>query len=119
MFADGCLHWDGQTLADVSAYLAERVAAGAGPMDHLLITCNGKRVDRSNLRKRFVNVTKILNRPLTIHAGRHSFCSNALAAGKTLAEVRDAAGHSSVATTNTYLHVTIDDGTVTDIFAVS
>ena len=48
---------------------------------------------------------------LTIHHGRHSFVSHALAGGRTLAEVRDAAGHANIATTSVYVHIaTTDDG---------
>jgi integrase len=46
---------------------------------------------------------------LTIHHGRHTFLSHALAGGRTLAEVRDAAGHSNVSITSAYLHALIDD----------
>ena len=46
---------------------------------------------------------------LSIHAGRHSFCSHALAGGRNLIEVRDAAGHANVATTSAYLHAVHDD----------
>src|SRR5687767_2722833 len=42
---------------------------------------------------------------LTIHHGRHTFISHALAGGRTLAEVRDAVGHSNVSITSGYLHV--------------
>jgi integrase len=48
-------------------------------------------------------------RTLTIHHGRHTFISHALAGGRTLAEVRAAAGHSNVAVTSVYLHVLADD----------
>ncbi len=37
--------------------------------------------------------------------------------GLTLAEVRDAAGHSSIATTSIYTHALEDDGTVRNVFA--
>ena len=46
---------------------------------------------------------------LTIDHGRHTFISHALAGGRTLAEVRDAAGHSNVSVTSSYLHVTVDE----------
>lgn len=48
---------------------------------------------------------------LTIHTGRHSFVSHALAGpnARSLAEVRDAAGHSSLAITSIYTHVATDD----------
>ena len=48
-------------------------------------------------------------RTLTIHHGRHTFISHALAGGRTLAEVRDAAGHANVSITSTYLHVAVED----------
>ena len=46
---------------------------------------------------------------LTIHHGRHTFISHALAGGRTLAEVRDAAGHTNVSITSAYLHLVVDD----------
>jgi site-specific recombinase XerD len=54
---------------------------------------------------------------LTIHHGRHTFISHALAGGRTLAEVRDAAGHSNVSITSVYLHVAVeDDAAVGNLF---
>jgi site-specific recombinase XerD len=54
---------------------------------------------------------------LSIHCGRHSFVSHALAGGRTLAEIRDAAGHANVSTTSIYLHtVRDDDETVGSLF---
>jgi site-specific recombinase XerD len=46
---------------------------------------------------------------LTIHHGRHTFISHALAGGRSLAEVRDAAGHFNVSIKSGYLHVAVDD----------
>src|SRR5262245_6012915 len=48
-------------------------------------------------------------RSLTLHHGRHMFISHALAGGRTLAEVRVAAGHSSLVTTSVYLHIAVED----------
>ena len=42
--------------------------------------------------------------------------SHALAGGRTLAEVRDAAGHANVSVTSAYLHVAVDDDAVGDLF---
>ena len=53
---------------------------------------------------------------LTIHYGRHSFCSHALAGGRNLAEVRDAAGHANIATTSVYTDVIHDDDGLGDLF---
>jgi hypothetical protein len=37
------------------------------------------------------------------------FISHALAGGRTLAEVKAAAGHASLLTTSVYLHVVLDE----------
>ena len=68
---------------------------------------------RHTLRKRFRTACRVLGKQrlqtLTIHHGRHTFISHALAGGRTLAEVRDAAGHSNVSITIGYLHVAVED----------
>jgi integrase len=46
---------------------------------------------------------------LTVHHGRHTFISHALAGGRTLAEVRDAVGHANVSIRSGYLHVAVDE----------
>ena len=48
-------------------------------------------------------------REVTIHHGRHTFISHALAGGRSLAEVRAAAGHSNISVTSAYLHIVVDD----------
>jgi site-specific recombinase XerD len=53
---------------------------------------------------------------LTIHHGRHTFISHALAGGRTLAEVRDAVGHANVSITSGYLHVAVDNDSVGLLF---
>jgi integrase len=74
---------------------------------------HGLPLQRAALRRRFLSACKVLGmarlRTLTIHHGRHSFVSHALAGGRSLAEVRIAAGHSSLLTTSVYLHVAVDD----------
>lgn len=56
---------------------------------------------------------------LTINHGRHSFINHALAGGRTLAEIRDPASHSSVLTASVYLHVAVDDdGQVGELFGL-
>jgi integrase len=55
--------------------------------------------------KRYRTACKVLGaariETLTIHHGRHTFISRALAGGRVLAEVRDAAGHANVSITST------------------
>jgi integrase len=76
----------------------------------------GTPLSRHTLRKRFRTACKVLGaarlKSLTIHHDRHTFISHALAGGRTLAEVRDTAGHSNVTITSDYLHylhVAVDD----------
>ena len=45
---------------------------------------------------------------VTIHHGRHTFISHALAGGRTLAEVRDAAGHSNVSITSSVIDYRVE-----------
>jgi site-specific recombinase XerD len=81
----------------------------------------GKQITPRNLWYRFNSSCRALGEQrreyLTIHHGRHSFCSHALAGGRTLAEVRDAAGHANVSTTSVYTHVAVeDDGQIGALF---
>jgi integrase len=76
---------------------------------------------RHPLRKRFRTACRVLGaerlESLTIHQGRHIFISHALSGGRTLVEVRDAAGHANVNITSSYLHVAADDNDVVSLFA--
>jgi integrase/recombinase XerC len=119
------LWWDGGTLADLRAWKDERASQGAGPHDPFVCSQaagnRGRRLDRRNARQRFKAACAVLGDErralLTIHHGRHTFVSHALAAGRSLAEVQQAAGHASVATTSIYTHVAVeDDGTIGNIF---
>jgi integrase/recombinase XerD len=110
------LWWDPATLADIEAWKAERIAAGAQPTD--LLVCSqhkdtrGKLLSPGNLQHRWSVALKILGKDrakrLSIHKGRHTFCSHALAAGRTILEVRTAAGHANIATTTLYVLAVAD-----------
>jgi len=119
------LWWDQGTLDDLTVWREFRIGQGAGPADPFICSqagaSLGKPIDRQNARHRFRGACRALGRDrllgLTIHHGRHSFISHALAGGRTLAEVRDAAGHANIATTSLYTHVaTDDDGRVGNLF---
>jgi len=118
------LWWDAGTLADLAAWKANRLARGADDEAPFLVSFlpgRGEQVfSRHTLRKRFRTACKVLGPArlgtLTIHHGRHTFISHALAGGRTLAEVRDAAGHCNVSITSAYLHVAVDDDAVGDLF---
>jgi integrase len=114
------LWWDAGTLADLTAWKAERLRQGAEPDVSFVLNRRGTQLSRHTLRKRFRTACKILGRErlasLTIHHGRHTFISHALAGGRTLAEVRDAAGHANVSITSGYLHVAVDDDGIGELF---
>jgi len=112
------LWWDAGTLADLTAWKIERLGQTTRADQTFVASLRPGRVgtpfSRHTLRKRFRTACKTLGlarlESLTIHHGRHTFISHALAGGRSLAEVRDAAGHCNVSITSGYLHVAVDDG---------
>jgi integrase/recombinase XerC len=119
------LWWDSGTLADLAAWKTRRVKDGARGSEPFVCSMQshriGRRLQRHAIRRRFLSACKALGlarlRTLTIHHGRHTYISHALAGGRTLAEVRAAAGHASLLTTSVYLHVAVDDdGEVGSLF---
>ena len=118
------LWWDRGTLDDLAAWRAERAAQGVvGDQPFVASWQPGRETEplsRFTLRKRFRTACRKLGderlQSLTIHHGRHTFISHALAGGRTLAEVRDAAGHSNVTVTSGYLHVAVEDDGVGALF---
>jgi integrase len=119
------LWWDAGTLRDLGEWKQERLRQGA--TDTCLVICSvqaharGRKLSRQGVRYRFRTACRALGdervQELTIHHGRHTFISHALAGGRSLAEVRDAAGHSNVSVTSLYLHVAVDDdGAVGGLF---
>ncbi len=120
-------NWKDEVDVDIRVWKRERELQGASPGDFFVCSQSknsfGHRLDRRNVRRRFITACHCLGEErqgtITIHSGRHSFCSHALNGGRTLAEVRDAAGHRSVGTTSSYLHTVEDDDTIGDLFAVN
>ena len=119
------LWWDGGTLADLAAWRADRAACGANTGEPFVASLRPGReallFSRHTLRKRLRTACRVLGaerlESLTIHHGRHTFISHALAGGRTLAEVRDAAGHSNVSITSGYLHVAVEEDGVGALFS--
>ena len=111
------LWWDAGTLADLAEWKALRVQQGASSRDPFVCSVQahlrGRPLRRHAIRRRFLSACKVLGparlRALTVHHGRHTFISHALAGGRSLAEVRAAAGHSNLAVTSAYAHIVVDD----------
>lgn len=111
--------------ADVlRSWKAFRTAGGARPSDPVVCTLQatsslqgrgrttaGTRLNRQQVWRKFRNCLRCLSTErraqLHTHSGRHTFGSYA-ASKLPLAAVRDALGHSNIATTSIYLHVTPD-----------
>ena len=122
------LWWDAGTMEDIKSWKAERsgtIESSNQPFVASLRPGRGRvAFSRHTLRKRFRTACKVLGdqrlNNLTIHHGRHTFISHALAGGRTLAEVRDAAGHSCVSITSIYLHIAVDDeGKIGNLFGMT
>lgn len=118
------LYIDAKTLADMSTWQALRLEAGAGPSDPFVCSLRqgsaGKRLTPKQAGKLWNTAIKILGlrkRQLSIHKGRHTFISTCINAGVPLPLVRDWAGHSSIATTETYIHATALPPHIKDVFA--
>ncbi|HEY3965841.1 MAG TPA: site-specific integrase [Planctomycetaceae bacterium] len=119
------LWWDSGTLADLKRWKEERLRQGATPdesfVGSLIEKRRGSRLSRHTLPRRFRTACKVLGRDrldtLTIHHGRHTFISHALAGDRKLAEARDAAGHANVSSTSAYLHIAVEDDAVGELFA--
>lgn len=102
------LWWSDSTLADLKAWVELRKSENAKPTDIFIRTLRTDReFSRDALRARWESCLRVLGdrkNQLSIHTGRHSFCSHTLRSGRSIVEVRDAAGHSSISTTSIYLH---------------
>ncbi len=119
------LTWDQATLDAIRGWKLLRIGQGAKPGDPFIcsqrVGSHGHTLDRQNLRQRFKCCCRCLGserrQEITIHMGRHSFISHAIHGGRTIVEVRDAAGHSSLNITNLYSHLVEGDYKVGDLFA--
>jgi integrase len=117
------LWWSARTRDDLFAWYSQRVADGARGSDPFLCSMRkgyvGQPLAWAKLPGYWDTAIKCLGvdrvAQLSIHTGRHSFISHALAAGRSLGEVRDAAGHSNIATTDVYIHA-LDTQGVPDVF---
>ena len=118
------LWWDSGTLEDLREWVEFRKTMNVTANDPVLCGVEeinyGKPLTGLLLAKRWKTAIRCLGaervHQLSIHCGRHSYASLAFSAGRTLVEVKEALGHSSIKTTSVYLHAAPRD--VPDIFAV-
>lgn len=107
------LWWDAGTLDDVRRWKQYRLDNGAAGLDPFVYVMRrgptrGGRLGEKKIASRWKTSISSLGADrvdhCSVHDGRHSFCSHALAAGRSLVEVSRAAGHRSLQTTEIYLH---------------
>ena len=118
------LWWDAGTLEDLEEWVAFRKEMGSTVNDPVVCGVSkmnyGKPLTGLLLASRWKTAIRCLGpervRQLSVHCGRHSFCSLSKAAGHSSIEIRDAVGHTSEATTNLYLHA-VESENVPDVFA--
>jgi integrase len=118
------LWWSEGTHRDFAAWAEKRLEMGAGPRDPFVCSVRSGHVGRPISWSKVDCHWRTAIRPLgeerveqlSVHSGRHSFISHALADGRTLAQVRDAAGHSSIAITDIYVHAIEPDEPIRDTF---
>jgi integrase len=122
------LWWDAGTLANLGEWGKWRIDCDAAADQPLVASLrkgqSATSLSRHTLRKRFRTACKILGaerlQSLTIHHGRHTFISHALAGGRTLAEVRDAVGHGNISITSQYIHSGLDtNSTIGNLFEIA
>jgi integrase len=120
------LWWDAGTLDDLREWtLFRREQMRATDSDPFVCGVSkvnyGKPLTGNHLAFRWKTAIRCLGpervRQLSIHCGRHSFCSLSKAAGHSSIEIRDAVGHVSEVTTNLYLHA-VQSEHIPDVFAV-
>lgn len=109
------LWWDAETYHDLARWQEYRLSYLAGQNGPFLCTlrCDhyGKRLSLDSVARYWRRIiADALGRDrakaLSIHKGRHSFASHAIAGGVPMPAVRDALGHSSLAITDIYAHQT-------------
>jgi integrase len=84
------LWWDAGTLVAMRAWKAERLRQGARGADPFICSVQshrrGEPLQRHAIRRRFLSACWVLGaervKTLTIHHGRHTFVSHALAGGR-------------------------------------
>ena len=91
--------------------LSSYIPPGAKPDDLLFPSRAGTPLNHANVMKRFLRALEAAGlKRVTIHSLRHSYASQALAAGASIKALQRALGHSSATLTlNTYAHMVEED----------
>lgn len=74
----------------------------------LFVNYQGKGISRKGVWKRFQELEKMSGVEAKVHTLRHSFATHLLSGGADLRSVQELLGHSDLATTQIYTHVTAE-----------
>lgn len=85
----------------------ERQIYRGGPDDPVFRSENGKPIHESTIQKAFTKAlrTSGINKPASVHTLRHSYATHLCEGGVPLPVIQKNLGHSSLRTTQIYLHV--------------
>ena len=75
----------------------------------LFVNYQGKGISRKGVWKRFQELEKMSGIQAKVHTLRHSFATHLLSGGADLRSVQELLGHSDLATTQIYTHVTAEE----------
>jgi integrase/recombinase XerD len=92
----------------LDSYLAHfRADISSLELEHLFLSQNGKKIDRSQVWRRIKLYGKKLGiqKNISPHTLRHSFATHLLENGADLRVIQEMLGHASIATTDRYTHV--------------
>lgn len=117
------LWWDRGTLEDLVKFRNFRQQIQmARSGDPVMMTAAGHPFQPQGASRRWRTAIHCLPpdrvRQLPIHAGRATYATLSLAAGRSLVEIQRAMGHRNIATTHEYLHLVCREG-IPDVFAAA
>lgn len=75
----------------------------------LFVNYQGKQLSRKGIWKKFQELETLSGVTAKVHTLRHSFATHLLAGGADLRSVQELMGHSDLATTQIYTHITNDE----------
>lgn len=75
----------------------------------LFVNYQGKQLSRKGIWKKFQELEALSGVSAKVHTLRHSFATHLLAGGADLRSVQELLGHSDLATTQIYTHITNDE----------